>query len=225
MNPIVSLAAAPSLAPASGLPILANLSAWYRKGFGLAESGGAGTGVTQWNDQSANAWHLTAAGTARPALQSDGTLLFDGTTDSLANASVNVAQPTTWYFRAKWVAHSSASNKALFDGNSARQLFQEDDASPNMRAFAGNLTDVTPTISAGNWQTFILTFNGASGFAQIDGNSQSSLNFGTNAITGLFVGSSNASNFANVQIAEIALYAAAHDAATRAAIKAYFDSR
>lgn len=200
-----------------------NLAAWFVGGVGITSAAGA---VSQWNDQSGNGRHLVqATGANQPGLQADGSILFNGSSHSLATSAFAVAQPYTCYLLFKqitWVAGAR-----IFDGvgvantPSIRQTTAG--ASPDVSLNAGaDLTISTVTINV--YAVVNAVVNGASSQIQSNNSTAATGNAGANGLTGITLGvSAGGAGFSNIQVKEVVLFSAAHDAPTRAAVIDYLN--
>lgn len=203
-------------------PPSANRVAWFRRGIGITSAANA---VSAWADQSGLAHHLLqATGANQPTLQGDGTIITDGVSDFM-QAIFTLNQPVTTYVRAKIIA-LPAANTYLCDGsvNGGATVLTDTSGTGAANAYAGVNLPVPGGLPIGSWFTFTFVANGASSVTQAAG-AEGAGNAGTFNPGGLTIGSSNAGTFPiNAQYAEIIQYAAAHDAATRAQVRAYLST-
>lgn len=201
---------------------LPNLAAWYRKGVGVTESGGL---VSAWADQSGNGRNLVqATGTNQPALQGDGSILFDGIDNSML-ATFTRNQPQTVYVLGKQVTW--ANTERWFDGSTGdRGTLQQTTASPQIRIFAGTgMGNIS--LAVDTYGIIASVFNGANSVLQLNLGTPVTGDTGSGGdMTGFRLGSrgDGAGAFGNVQIKEILIYAAAHDATTRQKVIEYLAS-
>lgn len=184
-----------------------------------------GSGVSQWSDQSGNGRHLLqGTDAARPALQADGSILFDGVAQFLKCGAFTLNQPETVYVRGKHATWTI--NERIFDGNTSASgfLFQST-STPGLAVSSGSASSVLNDLALGAYGTVCALFNGASSIFRAN-NSETSGNFGAANMSGFTLGSNGtgAALFSNIQIKEVAIFAAAHDAATRAAVIAYLST-
>lgn len=108
---------------------IGSVAAWYRYGQGITQAGGF---ASAWADQSGNGRNLTqGTGAAQPAVNADGSLLFNGTSHFM-QASFTLEQPTTVCMLARqisWIAGDVA-----YDGFTANTgQLQQITASPQVR--------------------------------------------------------------------------------------------
>lgn len=196
-------------------------AAWYRYGMGLTDAG-AGA-CSAWADQSGNGRTLTAAGAARPTIQADNSLLFNGSANILQTAAFTLNQPSTVYLLCKEVTQVNLSY--FCDGLAAntRGMFMGGVAGTDLRITAGTgLLDGIPT--SGAYAVFFGVFNGASSVVGFNSTSTTG-NANTAAASGFSLGGAGGpSNFSNIQVKEVILFAAAHTAAQRSTVISYLGS-
>lgn len=209
----------PAITGISGLQFAAGLlpAAWYRYGVGLTDDG-AGL-CSAWADQSGNARHLAASGTGRPTIQADRSLLFDGAANFM-RAAFTLNQPNTWYALLQQVTFTSGD--VLLCGATTVARLAQAAATPDMNWSAGAAINITGEV-VGSWQVFAGVFNSTSSSSQINNGTVTSGDCSTNAAGGVTLGAqtTGAANWANCAFKEVIVYAAAHDAATRARIIKY----
>lgn len=210
---------------ATGLNPIPGLSpaAYFKFNTGITVTG---SGVSQWDDQSGNGRHLKqGTDTNRPAQQVDGSILFDGSDNYLKCDAFTLNQPVTIYVRAKIV--TGVTDRYLWDGNNQNQCGSRQASSGvEMRINSG--ADVATTgapITIGAYFTSAAVYNGASSSIQINAGSPFTGNVGASNAAGFTLGSrGDGTTFANIQVKEVAVFAAAHDATTRTAIISYLSS-
>ena len=89
-------------------------AAWFRAGVGQTVTG---SGVSTWADQSGNGRDLLqGTDSARPALQADGSVLFNGSSHYLKCNTFTLNQPTTVLLAVKQISYTAGDT--LCDGNS-----------------------------------------------------------------------------------------------------------
>lgn len=187
-------------------------AAWFRRGAGITVTG---AGVSQWDDQSGSGRHLKqTSDTNRPALQADGSVLFDGVDNFLACDAFTLNQPETIYVLAKQVTWTI--NDLWFDGNAANSgMLQQLTGSPQIRIFAGSSVG-NASVSLDTYVAVAAVFNAASSLLQINNGIPITGNAGAANMGGFrLCASPTPANFGNIQAKEVALFAAAHDAGTR----------
>ncbi len=202
-------------------PPSADLAAWFRKGVGITSSAGA---VSVWADQSGNTGRnlAQATGAAQPALQGDGTILFNGTSHLLKTAAFTLNQPETVYLRMKQVTWTNVD--WIFDGlgYDVGQLIQAG-ATPNVElsANAGGLSSTDLAVDA--WSSVVCVLNGAASLIQVDAATvNAGATIGTGSMGGFALGARfDGTQFGNIQVAEVLIYSVAHDATQRAQVIAY----
>ena len=199
----------------------ANLEAWYRFGAGITVA----TGVSVWADQSGKSGRnlLQATGANQPALQSDGSILFDGIAHFLKTAAFTLNQPNTVYLRFRQVTWTN--NDKITDGVSGSSLIFQGGGSPQIFLNAGVVNNGDGNLAVNTYGSVAAVFNGASSVIQVNTNAPTSTNAGTNNAGGFTLGAaSNGTAPGNIQVKEVIIYSAAHDATTRATIIAYLST-
>lgn len=124
-------------------------------------------------------------------------------------------QPTTVYLVAKQMAWGS---RYLYDGDSANSmvLFQNT-ATPQLALYAGSFTSNNSNAAIGSLVVVAGVFNGAASSLQVNLTTEVTGNVGAGNAGGFTLGSNpTPGSFANIQAHEALIYAAAHDATTRA---------
>lgn len=192
---------------------LPNLAAWFRFGRGITVTG---AGVSQWDDVSGNARHLKqGTDTNRPALQADGSILFDGVDNFLKCDAFTLNQPDTWYVLCNPITWTSGD--VIVDGDLATATqIQQVTSSPKIRIRASTgLGDID--FPLGSYGVVAAVFNGASSSLQLNNGAPLTGDAGTVAAAGATLGArgDGAAGWANIRVKELIIFAAAHDAITR----------
>lgn len=198
---------------------LPNLAAWFRYGLGITSAAGA---VSQWDDASLNVRHLKqATGAAQPALQADGSILFDGTSDFLKCDAFTLVQPETVYFLGRQVTWTL--NDYLYDGNTANTgAIIQYSASPNILLGAATSTAENTDLAVNTYGVVTAVLNGANSLVQVNNGTAATGDIGTRDLAGFTLGASGGGTaFGNIQVKEVIVFSAAHDATTRARVIAY----
>jgi hypothetical protein len=204
--------------------------AWFRPALGNVFQDTAGTTpsvladpVGRVNDKSGNGHNiLQATSTARPILRNTGGrywLEFDGVDDFLASAGFTLAPPLTVYARFELIVAGPGS-ATLFDGLTVNSARIYNDAATDFQLFAGAGGPQSGNIGTGTFVSMASVFNGGSSVIQVGATSGATANPGAVDPNGITLGSyaNGGGGFANVGVAELIVYAGAHDAATRLAI-------
>jgi hypothetical protein len=199
-----------------------NPAAWFRFGQGIASAGGL---VSQWNDQSGNSRHLVqATGTNQPALNANGSILFDGVDNFMKCAAFTLNQPETVYLLFRQVTWSDVLRVCDGDTLNTGAIFQNG-VSPQIRAHAGLNTGLNGNLAVNAYGAVAAVFNGASSLTQVNSTAVVTGNGGASNMGGFTLGADgNGAQVTNIEVKEAILYAAAHDAATRAAVIGYLMS-
>lgn len=183
-------------------PSLPNLLAWYQFNTGLT----GGANISQWNDQTANAFHLVQAVGGNQPANSSGTLTFDGVNDILAVTFSSKAQPLTVCLRFNPLVYGGG----IYDGNASDSMFcNMTGGTPRYETYAsggGALGNTNLTVATFN--SMVNIFNGASSSCRVGANAKTTgVNIGTSAITGLSIGGGEgATTFSNISVREFFVY-------------------
>lgn len=203
---------------------LTGLKLWTRFNQGITVTG---SGVSQWDDVSGEGNHLKQGTDAnRMTLEADGSILGNGVDQYLVtDAFTELTQPNTIYLLFKQVSWTNSDN--VYDGISGTKrhaLFQTN-ASPQLKINAGGsiASAIAPAIGA--YAVVSSVYDNTSSILQLNNNTPVTGTAGTNGLTGITLGAKNdATQFSNIQVKEMILYDAAHDAATRLQVINYLAS-
>lgn len=198
-------------------------SARYIGGIGITSSGGL---VSAWADRSGNSRSLTqGTGANQPALQSDGSILFNGTDEFMATAAFAVAQPLTVVMVAKQITWTA--NDVMYDGLTSNvcALYQGG-VTPQIFSFAGAIGPVSGAWTLGTQEVVTSVFNGASSVVSVGGVEVTG-NPGAGSLDGFTLGAigGGATNHANIQVWEVVILPQALGAVGRAYFDSYFASK
>lgn len=192
-------------------------AAWFRWNVGVTVTG---SGVSQWDDQSGNARHLKqATDTNRPALQADGSILFDGVDNLLRCDPFTLNQPETVYILFKQVTWTVADR--IYDGNTTTvmALFQTG-STPQIQMFAGSAVGtISPTLNV--YTVVASVFNGAASVNQVGASSSAAVDAGASNAAGFTLGAQPAGNYGNIEVREVIIFPVAHSAAVRLKVARY----
>jgi hypothetical protein len=211
--------------PRSNLSALlsnSNTLANYQMGVGLTGTSNA----SSWANQIGSAPALTqTTGAAQPAIQPDGSLLFNGTSHTMHSAFA-LAQPNEL-----WIVFSqlnAVAGMAFTDGfGSTTQTFYNTTPAGSSQLYAGAAL-VGPAVILNTFRIVKIQWNGASSSITYDSGAPVTGNAGTQAAGGITVGSAGSGGpyFSNINVKEIivlnALTSGAASAAIFAALKALY---
>ena len=187
-------------------------TAWYQKGTGIVLASGSTSLIARWKDQTANARDLIqATGANQPALQTDGSLLFDGSASFLQTATFTLAQPTMVYLLFKQVTFTDTD--VICDGFTVTSgQFLQDTTTPNISLSSGTTAVTNTTFTLNTYAVGAALFSAAvSTLTRNKGPSPTSATVGTTAMAGFTLGANGSgSAFANIQVKEVILFAGAH---------------
>ena len=195
--------------------------AWFRFNSGITGA----TTVSQWDDVTGNANHLKqATETNQPALQADGSILFDGIDNYLRCDPFTLNQPITVYILGKQITWSSGDD--ICDGNVGDTLLIQQTnagASPQLRLYAGAATGSNTDLGLDTYGVISAVFNGASSVLQINDETPITGDVGASNAGGFTLGARGTivSAYSNIQVKEVILFAAAHAANTRLHVARY----
>lgn len=186
----------------------ANLALWFSSDSGITL---VGNEVSQWNDRSGNARHLTpAAATNRPkftagALNGLPEILFDGGNDYLQTGAFVLSQPFTCYFLARQVTYTQFER--LFQGAAANDAFmhQSNVVAPNVSMRTGATTGPTfTTWTVGTYGILDGKWSGSGTKARFHQQTEVGGDPGTGGLTGFKLCANNAGggigNFGIVEV-------------------------
>jgi len=140
---------------------------WWLKGQGQTVTG---SGVSQWDDLSGNGRHLLqSTDAARPALQADGSVLFNGTSHYLKCNAFTLNQPTCVLWVGKHLSWTDGDY--VWDGNTAATMgLAQIGATPNLSVYAGAVISTNPDLTLGTIGVISAVYNGASSSVGVDRN-------------------------------------------------------
>ena len=198
---------------------------------GLAD----GAAVSQWDDLSGNARHLLQATGANQPLYTAAILngkpvvRFDGVNDTLKATAFTLVQPEHVFIVIRWRSAAGAveANNFGMDGNAANggALYEASNSS-NVAATAGAALAASPTGGATVWHSYSVLFNGASSELRTDGGAAVSGNLGANNLGGLTLGArADAAGPADVDVAEVIIYASVLSTSDRQAVEGYLRTK
>ncbi len=200
---------------------LPSLAAWFRFGAGLTDDG-AGL-CSNWADQSGNGRDLKATTTARPTIQADKSVLFDGSANFMKCDAFTLNQPETVYFLIKQITWGN--DLRFCDGNSNfTMLVNQQTATPQISMYAtGAQVANNSNLALNTWGVVAAVFNGASSSLQVNNTTATTGYPGAGNAGGFTLGanSDGAGGWSNIQVKEVILYAAAHTADQRTQVINY----
>lgn len=194
-------------------------AAWFRFNTGITSALGL---VSQWDDVSGNGRHLLqATETNQPTLEADGSITFDGVDNYLKCDAFTLDQPETVYLLMKQVTWTV--DEYFVDGNASQTGgLQTITATPSFRQNAGAVTAANENLAVDAYGVVSAVFNGASSLSQVNLTASVAGDAGASNMGGFTLAARGTNtNFAHIQVKEVLIYAAAHDAATRARVIRY----
>lgn len=197
-------------------PDQTSLLHWYKFNTGITE---AGSGVSQWADQVGTA-HLAQGTDANRPTKVGGAIRFNGI-DEYLSVSISITGPSTLYIL--------LNQKASANGN---RIWSSGAANPELRQTtnSGEVTLVNGeagvTQALDTYNVVVCLSNGASSLQQLDLGADVNQPFGTAGDMNVFsLGAHHSvANFSNIEVKEVLIYNAAHNAAKRDEIVAYLQT-
>lgn len=178
---------------------------WWLKGQGQTVTG---SGVSQWDDLSGNGRHLLqGTDAARPALQADGSVLFNGTSHYLKTNAFTLNQPEWVLWVGKQVSWTGVDR--VFDGNAdVSGVLYQSPTTPRLRLYAGVGSTENANLAVGALGVVSCVINGASSALQINNTAATGGDPGAANMGGLTLGAAatGASNWANISTSELLVF-------------------
>lgn len=195
---------------------------WYRFNNLLTVVSGA---ASAWGDFSGNNRPLLqATASLRPLVQTDGSLLFDGSNDVMS-ASFTEVQPTTMYLLCRQVTWTSGDY--ISDGPSGANsgAIVQTTSSPQLNLNAGSSVAANTGLVVNTYGILTAVFNGASSSLRVNKLTPTTGNAGAGNMGGITIGADGAGNNAgNIQVKELLMFTSAHDLNTQGQVIAYLSS-
>lgn len=187
--------------------------------------------VSQWNDKSGGARHLTQATAGDQPLwlsaDQNGRDVIDFTSNRFMDDSWSAESvPNTIFIAAELPQTGTGGRTNLISGYSSNaQSVFGDDPENTYKYAAGSAQGGTKTGIEGTWQDVYALYGGAYDF-EINGDSISSANCGTDDWTGMTVGASSVdSQFGDMKVGEIVGYNASITGDDKTAILNYLKTK
>ena len=158
---------------------------------------------------------------AQPTIASDSSYAFDGIGQYLKCTAFTLNQPETVYILGQQV--SWTANDHICDGNTANSgAIAQTNTTPELSLNAGSATASNTGLAAGVYGVVVAVFNGASSILQVNNTTTATGNAGAGNMGGFTLGATaNATQFGNIQVKEVIVFADAHDATTRGRVYSY----
>ncbi len=183
--------------------------AWYPYMRGITSSAGL---VSRWKDFGTGAHDLIqATGANQPALQTDGSVLFDGSASFMQTVTFTLAQPTMIYMLFRAITFTDTD--VICDGFTVTSgQFLQDTTTPKISLSAGTTAVGNTTFTLNAYSVATAQFNGAaSTFSRNKEASAAAATVGTTAMAGFTLGANGSgSAFANIQVKEVIIFPIAH---------------
>lgn len=197
-------------------------AAWFRFNTGITVTG---AGVSSWADQSGNGRDLLqGTDTNRPALEVDGSILFDGVDNFMKCDAFTLDQPETIYMlfqQVTWVG-----DRVYLDGDTALSAYLHTfvGASPDIAVNAGGVGGdvLTSGMTVGQYGVLSAVANGAGSTIQVNNKIRDTGDAGAQNAGGCTLGSAADGTInGNIQVKEVALYPAAQYGAVNYRLRRY----
>lgn len=195
--------------------------AWHRFNNLLTVVSGA---VSSWGDFSGNKRPLLqATASLRPLVQTDGSLLFDGSNDYMA-ATFTENQPTTLYLLCRQVTWTSGDY--ISDGVTANSgAIIQTTGSPQLNLHAGSSVAGNSGLAVNTYGILTAIFNGASSSLRVNKLAPTTGDPGSGNMGGITLGADGAgANNGNIQVKEQIMFTSSHDLNTQGQVIAYLSS-
>lgn len=204
---------------------ITSLKAWYRADTGVTDS----SGVSQWNDQSANAHHLTSSGTAKPTYNATGGanntpyLAFDGSDDKMAVTFSALSQP--FHVFAILLTTTVSGVAANIAGSVTAERIHDTQGGCFVY-FGGAGISISPAHSdTTNWYLWEYKINGASSSVIRGSGSATTGDPGSGSLSGITLGQLPGFNYANTKIAEVIISSAVLTGSDLTQLRTYMAGR
>ena len=189
----------------------------------VIESGGPGTGVSQWNDNSGKGHHLKqSVGVDRPSLEAGGSILFDGVSQFLKADAFTLVQPETIYIVFQQLSFTFLDT--IYDGNTENSgVLSQLAPTPNISFQVGaNFLGIITSLPLGVYGVIITVVNGPSSVLQLNNKTPITGDTGTIDMNGFTLAKKpGIGRFGNIQVKEVIIYDTAHDVSERNTVIAY----
>lgn len=207
--------------PADLGPPETNLVEHWKLNTGLTQSGGF---ADSWTGRR-RGFSLASTLTTRPAVQGDGSLLFDGINDYL---QATFAYNTPAFTICLLMKQKTWTNTdCICDGKTdAYNALLQFSTANGIRSFNGSASSQNNDLALDTWATVMYGLSAAADFIQVDSNAPvtdtglAPVPFGGFTLGALSSFGSNS----HIQVKEVLIYRGVIDATARTAVKAYFDT-
>jgi hypothetical protein len=189
-----------------------------------------GVAVSQWNDQSGNARHLTqATGTKQPlfktAIQNGYPAIRCDGTDDFMKVAFTIAQPDTWFFVMRFNAVYAANSVALDGGVTAVSHDVGRTSNTQLVMFITGAVNA-PAATTTSFHYGTCQFNNASSFFRLDGVAGSTAAVGAGDAGGVSVGASpDGTGASGIDVCEVVVYSGALNSTDYGAVELYLKNK
>lgn len=211
---------------------ISGLAAWYDASRGITRDGS--DRISQWDDQSGNARHLTqATGASQPLYvgPNSGTnslphVYFDGSRRLTSASFTAINQPRTHFIVFKTTADPAGTMAIAVDGiGGGNRAGIGWTTTTNLRIFAGASLNGTLASTYNTTAVYSALYNGASSQIWVNGSSLITGDSGAHSLTGINLGSFGAANYLTGNICEVLIYSGSLSTGDRQTIESYLAAK
>lgn len=198
-------------------PPATNLLKHWKLNTGLTQAGGF---ASAWADEVAGTSLAQATGANQPAVQGDGSLLFDGASDYM-QATFTLGQPCTVYLLMKQVTWTSARD--FCDGKNLNSgVIQQKGVTPQLDFYSGGFGGANGNFAVNTYGVVAAVWNSPTSVLQVDATAAVTGNSGVSTMGGFTLAAGgNGGSLTNIQVKEVLIYDVAHDATQRGTVRDY----
>lgn len=182
-------------------------------------------GATSFVAATGETWTVNSSGGKPAQIVGRSSVLFDGVDDFLKTAAFTLNQPETVYVAMRQITWSNL--EGIVDGDAGGTfLLQQGVSTPNLYMYAGSNLGGNPDLVLGRFGVVTAIASGSSSVLQVNRGAPLLGNAGALNMGGVTLGASGAgTGNPNIQVSAVAIFAAAHDARTRARVINYLVSK
>lgn len=169
-------------------------------------------------------WTLNSTGAKPAQIVKSASLLFDGTDDYMKTAAFTLNQPETVYLVVSQI--SWTANEYFVDGDAGSSMGILTRAvgggAPDIQLYAGSSLSPHVGPAVGSFGIITAVFNGASSLLQTNATTALTGQAGTTNAGGVTLGAAGSALVpSNIQVKEVLIFPASHDAGQRATVRNY----
>lgn len=205
-------------------PPLANMEGWWDGAVDYVTKD-VNNLVSAWNDRSGKGRHFTqATGSKQPVWSASG-LTFDGVSQVMTTAAINLAEPYTIFVVMNQITW--AANQRIIGNSNNYFLLWQADSTPDLSINAAASVNHFADLAANTLGIVSIIFNGAASKTRVNAGEPTTLTSAAQNIVALGLGEVDAtgSNYGNVLFADIILYSGAVSTANETLVRNYLNSK